>query len=808
MSEVLSVLGWYLLLAGLGWLTLPLGYRFFGALADKGYAFLRPLSLLLWGFLCWLLGSYGLLPNNPAGILSATLLLGGLSWWAARGLQPGELRDWLRSQRGTLLAMETLFLLAFVFMAWVRSASPQIYHTEQPMELAFINAILRSPAMPPHDPWMSGFSISYYYFGYLMVAMLAQLLKLSGSLAFNLGFVSIFACAALAAYGLAYNLLMVYKPRLQRSLLWLASLAPLLVLLLGNGGALLELAHARHALWAPDAEGALQSRFWIWLDVDELSSPPVGEPSWAPRHYDTDFWWWWRSSRIINDRDLSGNDQEVIDEFPAFSFTLGDLHPHVLSMPFVLLATGLALNLYLGGGVRRQPLPTLGFKIQAEDLAFAIVLLGGLAFLNIWDFPIYAALYGLAYLLRQGRREGWRWEHFIDLLALGMVLLVGGVAAYLPFYLGFTSQAGGILPNLINPSRGAHLWIMFGWLWLPLLAYLLWLWKGARWQGLGRGLLYGLALAAGLWLLSVGLAGLYAGLLPDSALGQAVAALGGGSLGEILVAGLQRRAAAIGGSLSLAALLGLCLGLLSQKPPAKKIEPQHSPMHAFVLLMVFMGALLVTAPEFIYLRDQFGTRMNTVFKFYFQAWQLWAVAAAVGAVVLLSELRRVWRAAFAGLMTLVLAAGLLFPLYSFSQITRNPVGSLDGSAHLPADTQAAIAWLQAAPLGVLAEAVGASYDSSTSRFSAFSGQPTLMGWPGHEGQWRGGNVDWTRMDQLRTLYSTSDWRSAQLILEEYNIQYVVVGPSERASYPVNEEKFAQNLRIAFQSESITIYQAP
>ncbi len=806
MSELLSVCGWYLLLAGLGWLTLPVGYRFFGALADKGYALLRPLSLLLWGFLFWLLGSYGLLPNNPAGILSATLLLGGLSWWAARGLRPGELRGWLRSQRSTVLAMEALFLLAFVFMAWVRAARPEIYHTEQPMELAFINALLRSPAMPPHDPWMSGFSISYYYFGYLMVAMLAQLLKISGSLAFNLGFVSIFACAALAAYGLAYNLLMVYKPRQQRSLLWLAGLAPLLVLLLGNGGALLELAHARQAFWTPGPEGTLQSRFWTWLDVDELSSPPADQPSWTPRHYDTDFWWWWRSSRVINDRDLSGNDQEVIDEFPAFSFTLGDLHPHVLSMPFVLLATGLALNLYLGGGERRQPLPTLDFKIQAEDLAFAIVILGGLAFLNIWDFPIYAALYGFAYLLRQVRREGWRWELFVDLLALGLVLLLGGVAAYLPFYLGFTSQAGGILPNLINPSRGAHLWIMFGWLWLPLLAYLLWLWKGARWQGLWRGLLYGLGFAAGLWLLSLGLAWLYAGLLPGSALGQAVAALGGGSLGGILAAGLQRRALAIGGALTLAVLLGLSFGLLGQK--ADKQEPRRSPMHGFVLLLVFMGALLVTTPEFIYLRDQFGTRMNTVFKFYFQAWQLWAVAAAVGTAALLSELLRAWRAAFAALMALVLAAGLLFPFYSFPQITRNPVGSLDGAAHLPPDTQAAIAWLQAAPLGVLAEAAGASYDSSTSRFSAFSGQPTLMGWPGHEGQWRGGNVDWTRMDQLRTLYSTPDWRTAQLILEAYDVHYVVVGPAERASYPVNEEKFIQNLRLAFQSESVTIYQVP
>ena len=50
----------------------------------------------------------------------------------------------------------------------------------------------------------------------------------------------------------------------------------------------------------------------------------------------------WRASRVVQDCHLSGGCGKVIDEFPAFSFFQGDLHPHVLAMPFGLLAIAMA----------------------------------------------------------------------------------------------------------------------------------------------------------------------------------------------------------------------------------------------------------------------------------------------------------------------------------------------------------------------------------------------------------------------------------------------------------------------------------
>jgi uncharacterized membrane protein len=187
---------WYLVISILGLLAFPLAYRLLPALADRGYAFSRTLGLLLWGFVFWLLSSMGVLNNNAGGLAIAVFALIALSGWALSGIRRSEIIAWFRSNRSTVIAIEVVFLLAFVFLTFVRASDPDITYTEKPMELAFINSIMRSPSMPPDDPWLSGFAISYYYFGYVMVAMLAKLTGVSAGVAFNLGVSIVFALTA------------------------------------------------------------------------------------------------------------------------------------------------------------------------------------------------------------------------------------------------------------------------------------------------------------------------------------------------------------------------------------------------------------------------------------------------------------------------------------------------------------------------------------------------------------------------------------------------------------------------------------
>ena len=201
-----AFISWYFIIILLGWLTFPLAYVLFPALADRGYTLSRAAGLLIWGYIFWLLASLNIAQNDAGGILLALAFIVGLSIWIIVN-RKSEIVNFLKSNLSLILTTEILFLVAFGFLAFVRSANPELNGTERPMELAFINGILRSPVFPPQDPWLSGYAISYYYFGYVMTAMLARISGVPGSLAHNLMTSLVFALGAIGSYGILYNLL-------------------------------------------------------------------------------------------------------------------------------------------------------------------------------------------------------------------------------------------------------------------------------------------------------------------------------------------------------------------------------------------------------------------------------------------------------------------------------------------------------------------------------------------------------------------------------------------------------------------------
>ena len=435
------------------------------------------------------------------------------------------------------------------------------------------------------------------------------------------------------------------------------------------------------------------------------------------RRYD-----WFAASRVIED---------TINEFPWFSFLLGDLHAHVLALPFTLLALAFALQVALAG-------PRLAPRGRALlEGAAAALAVGFLYAVNSWSYPVMAGLLALAVVpwLRDARTVRWL-----------LLVLAGSALLVLPFHLSFDPSARGI--GVVEEGRG-----FAGWLRDELLIF---------------GSFAGLVAFA------------YAGRLMATrrpgrnAAWMAVAALFAGSL----LAAVDYAHVAL-----LAVALAVALHALVRTEPPERM----------VWLLVAGGVACLLGPELLYVRDEFDDgplyRMNTVFKLGYQAWLLLGLAA-IGALARRPEWlpRRRLRWTLAPLAALLAAAAFVYPVAGTyarkDAFSRSP--TLDGLGWLrdrsPGDV-GAIEWLNdEAPAGaVVLESVGNDYSAfGHARISTFTGLPTVLGWPGHELQW--GHRVGSRREDVERMYESPTTAGADALLRRYDVRYVVVGPLERTEY--------------------------
>lgn len=255
-AQLLAVLAWLVVIKLVQLALWPALAPLFGRCA---YPVSFSASVLVLALLAWYLGTAGL----PVQLALAPFLV-LLGWHAYR-------RAYTREVIVEHWRWDAVFLVLFVFLLECRYISPSASFAEKFMDHGFVASIMRTPVVPPWDPWYAGAHLNvYYYYGSWIMGVLGLSTGVPSRLVFNLGLPTVIALAGVNCYMVGHLLLDRFR--------WL----PILPLILPNPASV----------------------------VLAAQGTPLSKVAWD-------------STRVITD---------TINEYPLFSFTWGDLHAHVIGI--------------------------------------------------------------------------------------------------------------------------------------------------------------------------------------------------------------------------------------------------------------------------------------------------------------------------------------------------------------------------------------------------------------------------------------------------------------------------------------------
>ena len=774
-----SIVIWYLFITILGWVFYPTGRIVFRGLSDKGVPLLKLTGLILWSLIVWWLGSSGMAATRLTillavlGLIGVNLLFAWKNWSAIRAE--------LRVNYKKFLCFELTALGFFVFFLAVRLGNPDLWHPykggEKPMDFSYFNAVLKSETFPPYDPWYAGGYINYYYYGFVLAAMPVKLLGIVPAIAYNLILPSFFSFTAMGAFSVGWNLHdglnfgYQEQPRQERTA-WkkwiekpftLGLASAIFVLLIGNLGTIVMIVQGFQKIAAsglPIETSNILQRPRLLFEGIGLFLRGKGFT-----YYPGD--WYWIPSRAIPG--------EAITEFPYFTYLYGDPHAHLFAYPITLTGLGWILALL------RNRLEQSKISHTVLQLTCGAVFIGSLKPTNTWDYPVFLfiALIILAYILIRYRKVPEKFFNYFpaNLRKILWVLLIeaGFIAFSYLLYYPFSAYYGQAY-TAVDFWQGDH---------TPLSSYL------THW-GFFLFIIYTFVV----WEVREWLA-----ITPISALKP-----------------FYERRSLIAFSMIVIVLL-IVLLLITGVQVVLVIAPaallliflffrrDYQDLNRFVTLITLAGLGLSLMVELIALRGDIG-RMNTVFKFYLQAWTFLSLSSVyyLFRIIpnILSQWQLGWRKAWQVMFSLLFLSVALFPLFASAdkitdRMSRNVPLTLDGMDYMQYSTYQegdsimdlrqdydAIRWMQTNVKGtpVIIEGYVSEYKWG-SRYTIYTGLPGVIGWNWHQRQQRAINPDdwvYERINDVNEFYSTTDIDRCVEIIQAYDIEYIIVGQMEQAVY--------------------------
>lgn len=719
MMQLAYIFFWWLILEVIGLITFPLVSRVCGRLQDKGYSISKLLGLVLLTYFTWLLPTIRLAKFGYISILLSLLLVVALSFLLGR--KQLRIRDLpIRS----MIVTDVVFTIIFAVFSLVLFYKPDIYfaYSEDFTDFAIIQSILRADYFPPGDAWLAGESISYYYGGHLVVALITQLSRVPPAIAYNLAGAMFFALAVCAAYGLGLNLT-------RRSLY--GALTAIFVLLSGY------------------IAGAFQLIAYF-LEHDFLGYSALSVPSLLDWMLSFDFT---AANGIIS---------HTLNYYPYYVFMQGDLRAYTVSIPFQLMFITIILAVVRTGGLSL-------WEGKADYLVHILILgvtLGFFTFVHTWEYPAYLLLTLLSFLLLK-----------IKFDVKSLVAIIGlSLALYAPYLI--SRGTGGVYGIGLVSSRTslASFLTMFS--------------------------LFSFAMLSFFYLLSKkGVATVKGGIIAISV-----------AIPSILIALL------LDFQLAFIMVPVLLLALLFLFKSGQDSE------RGFALVLIITGALMVLFCELFHIKDGFGPpyeRFNTVLKLYFPIWLFFGLSSGYAVALILGRSKGVVKALWVASLLLLLLASLIHPIASTTSYTSGRQvffgvgrGTLDGIAYVETIDKGdyeAILWINDNIGGhpTILETRGDAYQY-TSRISALTGLPTVIGWVGHEIMWgRTWDEVGERSRDVEMIYNTLDNDEAMELLRKYDVEYIYIGTVEQERYEEEGlQKFATHLEdyyLVYEHEGVTIF---
>ncbi|MCQ2515569.1 MAG: DUF2298 domain-containing protein [Saccharofermentans sp.] len=834
--DTLSVIRFYLTIMFFGLAAFPISASIFPHTKSAGFILAKPIGILSVCLVVWELTYIRVFKFTYVIVL--LVLLGLAASWFITALRKNVINT--ISRDGVLeniLLEETIFAIALTTLCFFKGFLPQINGQEKFMDYGYMLSMLRNPQLPANDMWMAGKSINYYYFGQFIYALLTKISTVEPSVAYNISM----CCSIALPFSMCISIGRMLIDSAREFGIKMPKYLSIIVGLF-TGLAAMIFGNSHSFFYDPESIGN------NFLEVFKNLGARVGDTSKFFYPDSTRYIGYNPDSSLIEG--IKNGGDYTIEEFPFYSYLIGDLHAHVCSTMVVLLIFALAVALVykIGSYPSNRNCSSNDFDIRFKfefknlihpELIAIAVLLGVAQMTNYWDFLIYF-IFGSMLLFVINTRTTKDFS-----TVTGAIVFGSGVIAILAIYLLTASHP--LIHSILQTA-----------IFVALLASSAQITCALTRTATGMSAFFAIAS----WI------ALPFNLNFDMMSNSLALSVNHSSIYQLYI--LWGTHVIINVAFLLFVITHKNTGLEANTSkhkaasksrtatydnPIQQFFGERNIMDVFVCGVIVVGILLLLFPEVFYVRDIYTggyLRSNTMFKFTYAGFIMLSISM-IYSIVRLMFMERNDKKGYstsAFVLSIIFVVMLLVPahytLVSLEQrngsLKKDNYITLDGTAYLenhassyiPSDYnygnmreyQACIDWFNNEVDGspVIMEAHGLSY-TDYNMISAYTGLPTVCGWQTHEWLWRfHGVVDpetnilvsdpnndvWElyltpRYNDIDTVYTSTDAEEIRDILDFYNVEYVIIGDLEFEKYGVDNTGIIASLgEIAFNQDNLFV----